>query len=159
MKILMVCLGNICRSPLAEGILKHKIELHHLDWMVDSAGIGHWHEGEKPDERAIFTANKHGIDITYQRARQFRKSDLKTFDKIYALDLSIHSQILTQVDSEEEKQKVELIMNELYPGKDITVRDPYSDNDLSGFDEVYKMLDKVCDTIIEKYGINKQEKV
>ena len=142
MKILMVCLGNICRSPIAEGVLLEKIKKHNLDWEVDSAGIGHWHTGEKPDERAIFTANKFGIDITYQRARQFSKPDFRKFDKIYAMDLPVKKFLLSLADNETESEKVDLILNELHPGKNLSIRDPYEDNDLKGFEETFLVLEK-----------------
>ena len=147
----MVCLGNICRSPLAEGILKHKIQQHQLNWQVDSAGLGHWHVGEKPDERAIYVANKKGIDITYQRARQFEKNDFKVFDKIYAMDLPVRNNLLSLTRYEGEIKKVDLILNELHPEKNMNVRDPYYDDDVKGFEEVFHLLDKACEEIIRKY--------
>ncbi len=112
----MVCLGNICRSPLAEGILKEKIRERGLDWQVDSAGTGGWHAGEQPDPRSIQTARRHGIDLTDQRARQFRPADLEQFDLILAMDASNRSDILRSAGNEAQRSKVEMIMNFLYPG-------------------------------------------
>ena len=125
MKILMVCLGNICRSPLAEGILKEKIRERGLDWQVDSAGTGGWHAGEQPDPRSIQTARRHGIDLTDQRARQFRPADLEQFDLILAMDASNRSDILRSAGNEAQRSKVEMVMNFLHPAADQDVPDPY----------------------------------
>lgn len=148
MKILMVCLGNICRSPLAEGILKTKIEEKGLDWSVDSAGTGSWHIGEQPDPRSIEKADQYGIDLRYQRARQIRPNDLKEYDLILAMDISNYQDIIRLAPDDTEK-KVELIMNYVQPGHNQSVPDPYWDDD--GFDQVYEMLDKATDAIIEKH--------
>jgi len=111
----MVCLGNICRSPLAEGILKQKVAERQLNWEVDSAGTGAWHVGELPDPRSISTARKHSLDITDQRARQFQAKDLKEYDLILAMDVSNYRNIL-QLDQENlYKNKVKMIMNYLHP--------------------------------------------
>jgi protein-tyrosine phosphatase len=150
MKILMVCLGNICRSPLAEGILKHKISKTGLNWHVDSAGTSGWHAGEMPDPRAVAIARKYGIDITYQRARVFTPYDLELFDLIYAMDTSNFRDILRYAKSDAEKQKVKLIMNEIYPNENRSVPDPYYDDD--GFEEVFGMLEMACDKIIQRYA-------
>ena len=149
MKILMVCLGNICRSPLAEGIMRNKIDKHGLNWSVDSAGTGSWHVGEQPDHRSVEVARKYGIDITNQRARQFRATDLKDFDLIYAMDSSNFRNILDKANSREEKEKVNMIMNEVQPGYNQNVPDPYWNND--GFEQVFQMLDTACERIIESY--------
>ena len=150
MKILMVCLGNICRSPLAEGILKHKVLEKNLNWKVDSAGTSGWHAGELPDKRSIAVANAHGIDIIDQRSRPFRAYDLEEFDIIYAMDASNYRDILKHAKSDPERNKVKMIMNELEPGMNITVPDPYFGE--HGFENVYQMLDKVCDAIIQNYA-------
>ncbi len=149
MKILMVCLGNICRSPLAEGIMKHKATEKGLDWEVGSAGTGSWHAGELPDSRSIEVADKHGIDITDQRARQFVKSDLDNYDLIFAMDASNYQDIIRMTDNENQKGKVHLIMNMSRPGMNQTVPDPYWGND--GFQNVYDMLDEACEAVLEKY--------
>ncbi len=149
MKIVMVCLGNICRSPLAEGILKDKIKAHHLDWEVDSAGMGAWHIGQPPDPRSIATAKKHGIDIRGQRARQFKPSDLENFDLIFAMDHSNFQAIRRMAISTAQKQKVKLIMNGSGTGGNQSVPDPYWDDD--GFEQVFQMLDTACEGIIEEF--------
>src|SRR5688500_7834485 len=149
MKILMVCLGNICRSPIAEGIMKSKIEKYGLPWTVDSAGTSSWHAGECPDDRAIAIAKKYGVDISCQKARQFSPYDFEKFDRIYAMDASNYRDILRLALTDEEKQKVGMILNESNPGGNKQVPDPYwNDN---GFDEVFKMLDEACEAIVKKY--------
>ncbi len=150
MKILMVCLGNICRSPLAEGIMKHKVLEHGLDWQVDSAGTGSWHVGKLPDERSIDVAQTHGLDITDQRARQFQASDLDRYDLIFAMDASNYQDIIRMASDEGQKSKVEMIMNMVQPGMNQVVPDPYWGDD--GFENVYQMLDAACAKVIEKYN-------
>lgn len=147
MRVLMVCLGNICRSPLAEGILKHKVRQNGLDWMVDSAGTGFWHVGELPDRRSIAVARKYGIDITDQRARQFQPADFERFDRILVMDTQNRRDVLRHARHEEHHAKVQLILDYLYPGRDESVPDPYYDDD--GFEEVFRMLDAACDKLLE----------
>lgn len=146
-KILMVCLGNICRSPLAEGILKSKLSKN--NFIVDSAGTGGWHAGEKPDKRSIAIAKQKGLDISQQKARQFSDKDFKKFDYIYAMDMSNYKNILSLAENEADKTKVTLILNELFPGENVEVPDPYYGG-VDGFENVYNMLDKACDVIAEK---------
>ena len=148
-KILMVCLGNICRSPLAEGILKGKT--NHLDVVVDSAGTAAYHIGEQPDIRSIAIAKKYGIDLIDQRARQFCINDFDDFDKIYAMDTSNYTSIISLVRNESDKDKVDLILNEINPKSFQSVPDPYYGGD-NGFQDVYDMLDEACDRIVEQIG-------
>lgn len=143
MKILMVCLGNICRSPLAEGILKHKAQSAGLDWTVDSAGTGGWHAGDLPDRRSILKAKQKGIDITDQRARQFQQADFEHFDHIFVMDTQNLHNVLALAQNEEQRAKVSLIMEEAFPGQAMVVPDPYYDGD-NGFEEVFQLLDKAC---------------
>lgn len=149
MRILMVCLGNICRSPLAEGIMKDKAQEAGLDWQVDSAGTGAWHTGEMPDRRSIQTALKHGIDLTDQRARQFRPHDFDRFDKIFVMDVNNLRDVLRQARSEEDRAKVELMLDQIHPGQERSVPDPYYDDD--GFEEVFHMLDEACAAFIANH--------
>jgi protein-tyrosine phosphatase len=149
MRVLMVCLGNICRSPLAEGILKHKCKQNNLEWHVDSAGTGKWHLGAAPDRRSVQVAAKYGIDITEQRARSINSSDYEEFDLIFAMDTTNYRDIMNWALDKQEENKVKLIMDELYPGEMISVPDPYFDD--NGFETVFDMLNKACDKIIEKY--------
>ncbi len=149
MKILMVCLGNICRSPLAEGILTKKANEKGLNWKIDSAGTAAYHVGNLPDERSIEVAKKHRIDLTNQRARQFSPSDFQVFDLIYAMDTENFANILKLASSEDDKQKVKLILNELEPESNTSVPDPYYGGE-DGFEEVYHMLDLACEAVILK---------
>jgi len=149
MKILMVCLGNICRSPLAEGILHKKALLAGLNWQIDSAGTYGGHVGEKPDRRAIKIAEKNNVNILNQRSRKFRAFDIEEYDIIYAMDSANKRDVLSFVETKEEKSKVILIMDELSPNKNIDVPDPYYGE--HGFENVFNMLDEACDVIIEKY--------
>jgi len=146
----MVCLGNICRSPLAEGILKNKVTKAGLDWAVDSAGIGDWHAGELPDKRSIATAQRFGVDITDQRARQIRKDDLMNFDLILAMDESNLRQIqLLAQNSRRVHAQIEMIMNYSEPGKNRAVPDPYY-GEMDGFEKVYHMLDEATDHLLDQ---------
>ena len=145
-KILMVCLGNICRSPLAEGIMRAKLS---KDFIVDSAGTGGWHAGELPDKRSISTAKNRGLDITSQRARQFKISDFDTFDYIYVMDNSNYKDVMALAPNEEAKSKVKLILNELLPNENIDVPDPYYGGQ-DGFENVFDMLNEACDVIAGK---------
>ncbi len=145
-KILMVCLGNICRSPLAEGIMRVKLS---KDFIVDSAGTGGWHAGELPDKRSISTAKNRGLDITSQRARQFKISDFDTFDYIYVMDNSNYKDVMALAPNEEAKSKVKLILNELFPNENVDVPDPYYGGQ-DGFENVFDMLNEACDVIAGK---------
>ena len=143
-RILMVCLGNICRSPLAEGILKSKLDSS--QFYVDSAGTSNYHIGELPDRRSIAIARTKGIDITDQRSRQFITSDFDDFDIIYAMDKSNYRNIIHLARNDEDRQKVKLILEE-NPSSSITeVPDPYYDGD-RGFEDVYSLLDEACEII------------
>lgn len=148
LRILMVCLGNICRSPLAEGILRHKITEHHLECEVDSAGTGSYHEGEPPDSRSIAVAQKYGIDISPQRARQFKQTDFNRFDRIYVMDSSNYQNVMRLATRPEDRAKVDLIMNLVQPNYNQAVPDPYWNND--GFEQVYQMLDAACTVIVNE---------
>jgi len=145
-KILMVCLGNICRSPLAEGILRTKLS---DDFIIDSAGTGNYHIGDLPDKRSILVADKYGIDITNQRGRQFAISDFDAFDWIYVMDNSNFKNVVKLARNENDIAKVKLILNEVYPNQNYDVPDPYNDS-AQGFENVFKMLDEATDIIKEK---------
>jgi protein-tyrosine phosphatase len=145
--VLMVCLGNICRSPLAEGLLASKLPKD--QFFVDSAGTANYHIGRQPDSRSIATAQKMGLDISKQKARQFTVSDFDTFDYIFVMDNSNYDDVIFLAKNENQKQKVELILNALFPGDNVDVPDPYYGLQ-NGFDMVYAMLDEATDIIAQR---------
>lgn len=142
--VLMVCLGNICRSPLAEGILKSKTDPEKV--FVDSAGTGDYHINHQPDPRSIAVAKKHDLDITYQRGRQFGVDDFDKFDIIYVMDTFNYADVLALARNDTDKNKVKLILDEIFPGENVDVPDPYQGL-AKGFENVYKMLDEACGII------------
>ena len=144
MKILMVCLWNICRSPLAEGILSSKLNSN--SFFVDSSGTSAYHIGLQPDERSIAVAKNYGIDINKKRARQFQVTDFDIFDIIYVMDKNNFQDILSLARNNHDKQKVKMILNEIHPNKNKSVPDPYYGGE-EGFENVFKMLDKACEII------------
>jgi protein-tyrosine phosphatase len=146
-KIIMVCLGNICRSPLAEGILASKLPKDKFS--VDSAGTGSWHIGQTPDERSVAVAQKNGLNISNQKGRQFSSADFDAFDYIFVMDNSNYENVIALAETNEQKEKVKLIMNELDPKLNKDVPDPYFGMH-NGFDIVYAMLDEVCEVIAQK---------
>jgi protein-tyrosine phosphatase len=142
MKILMVCLGNICRSPLAEGIMQHMADERGLDWQVDSAGTGGWHVGEGPDRRSTQTAKGRGIDISKQVCRKFKISDFDEFDHIFVMDKMNLSDVLAMAPNAEAAKKVKLLLG------DKEVPDPYYDN--NQFEPVFDLIEKGCKVIINR---------
>jgi protein-tyrosine phosphatase len=152
MKILMVCLGNICRSPLAEGILESKAKKLGLHWEIDSAGTNNsYHIGEAPHPLSQKVAKLHAVDISNQAARAFVADDFDRFDKIYAMssDILVHMKKIARKKFKPEK--TDLLLNEVYPGENLDVPDPWFGEE-PGYHEVYNMIDKACDKIVEKYG-------
>ncbi|UGU16267.1 low molecular weight phosphotyrosine protein phosphatase [Sinomicrobium kalidii] len=150
-KILMVCLGNICRSPLAEGILRSKMSGETVT--VDSAGTADYHIGEAPDPRSVAIARKHNIDISNQLGRKFQVSDFDEFDHIYVMDNSNYNNVIGMARSAEDEQKTDLILNLAYPGENMDVPDPYYGGP-QGFENVFKMLDHACDILVKKLKNN-----
>ena len=146
-KVLMVCLGNICRSPLAEGLLKSKVDTSQI--YVTSAGTGSWHVGEQPDPRSIAVAKKNGLDITDQRGRQFKAADFNEFDHIFVMDNSNKANVLKLAKTDADTEKVQLILDEIFPGENVDVPDPYYGGN-SGFDNVYDMLNEACEKIANR---------
>jgi len=151
MKILMVCLGNICRSPLAEGILKHKAKKAGLHWVVESAGTGGYHTGEPPHHLSQKVAKHYGIDICDQRARRYIRNFIQEYDKIYVMDAQNYNEVKRISGHLWDPSKVDLLLNELYPGENRSVQDPYFGTE-PGYHEVYALIEKACDNIIKKYG-------
>ena len=152
MKILMVCLGNICRSPLAEGILKHKAREAGLNWTVDSAGTNSYHIGEPPHRLSQKVAKLNGVDICDQRARRFVKEDFDRYDKIYAMADDVIDDIKWIAKEKYDPAKIDLFLNELHPGKNKSVPDPWYGTE-PGYHEVYKLIDETCNRIIENWRI------
>jgi protein-tyrosine phosphatase len=142
-KILMVCLGNICRSPLAEGIMLKLIRENNINMRVDSAGTSNYHINEAPDKRTIDNAAKHDVDLKPLRARQFKVSDFEKFDKIYVMDKSNMANVLALAKNEEHKAKVDLLLNASNPGTNLEVPDPYFGGE-QGFEDVFQMVYKAC---------------
>ena len=145
----MVCLGNICRSPLAEGILLSKLKEKGINWTVDSAGTSSWHIGEPPDSRGIVTAASQGIDISRQRGRQVSPGDLKEFDLIMAMDQSNYNELMKISRNEVERDKIKLILNYVYPGENRPVPDPYYDG---SFQQTFGLLEMAADKIIAAHS-------
>ncbi len=145
-RVLMVCLGNICRSPMAEGILKHKAEKAGFDIFVDSAGTSNWHEGEQPDGRAREEMLQNGIDISDQQSRPFQVNDFNNFDHILVMDTSNKSNVNNMARNQADEDKVHLILDFGNEVKGKSVPDPYYDD---GFGRVYDLLDYACDAFLE----------
>jgi low molecular weight protein-tyrosine phosphatase len=156
MKILMVCLGNICRSPLAEGILQDKADKAGLNWKVDSAGTSNYHIGEPPHKLSQKVAKINGIDISKQMCRQFLKEDMLHFDKIYAMDNEVYNNIKKMSGDLWDASKTDLLMNEIYPNENVDVPDPWYGTE-KDYHFAYDMIDKACNAIIEKYKVKNQK--
>jgi protein-tyrosine phosphatase len=145
-KILMVCLGNICRSPMAEGIMQAKIKKYKLDVEVDSAGFEPFHSGDAPDFRAVKVMKEHGMDISGQRSRLFLESDFDDFDRIYVMDSGNYKDVKSVARSEDQMQKVDYILNISNPGSNKPVPDPYYGGS-QGFEKTYQLLDSAAELI------------
>jgi protein-tyrosine phosphatase len=143
----MVCLGNICRSPLAEGILASKLPKN--KFKVDSAGTGSWHIGRSPDDRSIAVAKKYHLDISKQKGRQFSTDDFNSFDYIFVMDNTNFDDVLQLAENQEQKEKVHLVLNALFPNENVDVPDPYFGLP-NGFEIIYSMLDDACDVIAKQ---------
>jgi protein-tyrosine phosphatase len=150
-RILLVCLGNICRSPLAEGILRDKARAAGLDWEIDSAGTNGYHTGEAPHPLSVKVARLNGIDISTQRARRFTPADFQRFDKIYAMAEDVVDEMRRIAGRQFDSTKVDLLMNEVHPGSNEEVPDPWYGPE-PGYHEVYALIDQAADQIIAKYG-------
>lgn len=148
MNVLAVCLGNICRSPLAEGILANQAKKANLEWHVDSAGTSGWHDGEQADVRSIAIAKERGIDIGYQRSRKFVVQDFDRFDLIVVMDSSNYQNVINLARNEMDKAKVEILLNFSYPGQNRAVPDPYYEG---GFGHVFDLIEGACEKIVEEY--------
>lgn len=143
----MICLGNICRSPLAEGLMRSK--LNFTKFTVDSAGTSGGHKGEAPDKRSIAVAKKYGLDISNQKSRKLIKEDFQKFDYLYVMDESNYRDVVALAANEDEKKKVIKILDEVFPSENLDVPDPYYGGN-QGFENVYRMLDKATNAIAKK---------
>ena len=150
MTILMVCLGNICRSPLAEGILQQKIKAAGLNWTVDSAGTNGYHVNEAPHRLSQKVAKKRGIDISKQVCRRFVVEDFERFDKIYVMAADVVDEMKELTGSKFDDSKIDLLLNELYPGENKDIPDPWYGPE-AGYEEVFDMIEEACEVIIRKY--------
>ena len=151
MKVLMVCLGNICRSPLAEGIMQDKANKAGLNWQVDSAGTGNWHVGNAPHKLSQKVAGINGIDICQQKGRQFDATDMNTFDLVFFMDEDNLMDAKQMAGIDWNPAKADLLLNTLYPGENRSVPDPYYGGE-EGFHETFALISRACDAIIKKYG-------
>ena len=149
MRILMVCLGNICRSPLAEGILQHRADKAGLDISVDSAGTAGYHIGEAPHHLSQKVALLNGVDIGGQKGRQFLKEDMDRFDHIYVMDSENYNEVRRIAGNKWDEKKVSLLLNELYPGENRGVPDPWYGNE-DGYHAVFDLIDRASRRIIQK---------
>lgn len=149
MNILMVCLGNICRSPMAEGIMRQKIEKYGLDAVVNSCGTASYHIGESPDHRGIQTLHNYDIDISQHRGQQFKVSDFDDYDLIFAMDTSNYSNLVAKARNQKDKDKIKLLMDETHPGQQKVVPDPYYGS-LENFEETYSLVDGACEHLAKK---------
>lgn len=150
MRILMVCLGNICRSPIAEGVLRRKIEEHGLDWTVASAGTNSFHIGEEPHRHSQKVCSLNGIDISAQRARRFKPEDFEQYDKIYAMAEDVYEDIVQIAGRKVRPEKLEYFLNELGEGENQSVPDPWYGKE-DGYAPVYDLIERTCEAIINKY--------
>lgn len=146
----MVCLGNICRSPIAEGLMQHGINRYGLSWQVDSAGIADYHIGRAPHKFSQKICQTNNIDISGQRARRFEEADFGRFDKIYAMDTEVLSHLQGRAPDAEAAAKLQLFLEEAYPGSSRSVPDPWYGPE-EGYAEVYALISLTCDKIIERY--------
>ncbi len=151
MKILMVCLGNICRSPLAEGILQNKIEAAGLDWYVDSAGTNGYHTGEAPHRLSQKVSLHNGIDISTQVSRKFSKEDFDRFDLIYAMAADVIDDMKMIAGNKFDASKVDLLLNEIYPGENRDVPDPWYGAE-PGYHKVFDLIDRACDALVQAHS-------
>ncbi|WP_460555942.1 low molecular weight protein-tyrosine-phosphatase [Ferruginibacter profundus] len=149
MKILMVCLGNICRSPLAEGILQDKVMKAGLNWVVESAGTNGYHTGEAPHHLSIKVAWQNGIDISKQRSRKFVAEDFDRYDRIYAMAEDVLDDMKRIAKNKFDLKKTDLLLNELFPGKNLEVPDPWYGPE-KGYHEVFELIDKACEQVVRR---------
>ena len=145
----MVCLGNICRSPMAHGILQNRIDKLKLPWKVESSGTSSWHAGEPPHTKSIAISKDNSIDITNQKSEHFKKEMLDVFDFVLVMDRSNYNDVMRLTSTENQKFKVKLLMDFAYPDENREVPDPYYEG---GFKGVFSMIEKAVDAFIKVYA-------
>jgi protein-tyrosine phosphatase len=150
MKILMVCLGNICRSPMAHGVLEHLVKINKLDWQIDSAGTNGLHIGEHPHRFSTKVCKAHGIDISQQISRKFTIADFSNFDIIYVMANDVYNDVLQSATDMHQMKKVKFFLDELYPDTMQDVTDPWYGGE-DGYLPVYLQIETCCQAIIKKY--------
>jgi protein-tyrosine phosphatase len=155
MKILMVCLGNICRSPIAEGILQKKCKAAGLNWLVDSTGTNGYHDGERPHPTSQMVCKLNGVDISNQRSRSFLKQDFDEFDLIIPMAGDVMREIQYMAREKYDQNKVKLLLNYSFPGSDLDVPDPWARSE-AAFHEVYSLIEQACEALIESHTSTKQ---
>lgn len=153
MKILMVCLGNICRSPLAEGIMRKRAAEAGLDWEVDSAGTASYHAGEPPFHLSQEVAARNQLDISGQQCRKFVQEDMHRFDRIYVMDGDNYNEVKRISGSLFDETKVQWLLHELYPNQNEPVPDPYYGT-AADFDKVFDLINRGCCRIIDNYRLS-----
>ncbi len=151
MKVLMVCYGNICRSPLAQGILERKVEERDLDWEIDSAATAAYHVGEPPDERSIQVARQQGLDISGQRARMLSRQDLDDYDVILCMDRPVWETVRAMCRTDAQRDKVKLIGDYMEPSGPGYIPDPYY-HDFGAFEYVYDLLDDALERFVKHHN-------
>ncbi len=155
MKVLMVCLGNICRSPIAEGVLQKKCNDAGLDWIVESAGTNGYHDGEHPHPSSQMVCKMNGIDISKQRSRKFRKDDFEEYDLIIPMAEDVMEEISYIAKEKYSEEKVNLLLNYAFPGSNMDVPDPWARSE-AAFHEVFSLIDHACDSLIQHHTSKKQ---
>lgn len=147
MKILMICLGNICRSPIAEGVMQKLIKEKGLDWYVQSAGTSGFHKGSRPHNDSIAVSRENNIDITSQRSQQLTKMHLDTYDLLIVMDQQNYNNTINLCSSEEQRAKVKMLLNYSFPDENRAVPDPYYEG---GFEKVFRMIEDACKELVNQ---------
>jgi protein-tyrosine phosphatase len=152
MKILMVCLGNICRSPIAQGVLEKMVQEHGLDWEIDSAGTNGFHNGEHPHPHSVSVCAKHGIDISKQISRKITREDLDKYDHIFCMAQEVVVEMEGMFGSAIHQKPIRLLMDVVNPGKGEDVPDPWY-GPASGYQPVYDQIHRGCMAFIQEQKI------
>jgi len=148
MKVLMVCLGNICRSPMAEGVFRNKALENGIGLDVDSCGTANYHVGEHPDPRSVKKSEEYGIDISNLKGRQFSYDDFNKFDIILTMDRDNYRNVIALAQTEEDKAKVKMTLNYSYPESNMDVPDPWYGGE-QGFEDVFQLLDQAANAFFK----------